>query len=314
MPYAPGIQSVPFHADMSGWGNALLKFIGDRQARADKIKEDAKSHRTYMAMGEQLGLDTGELKNAGLEGAKGMVEGYIAKSKFEEIAQTVAAKRAEMQNAQRDAGHVAQFQRSYSNMTTPMQIPAGTFGPLSQPETIGGPMNGEDKFNLMQQSGVSPDDQYKLMRAYGEMGVGNGAKSDLGAIQYDPVPNIPGAVGWRRGNMAGIVQDPTVKADAYSKNRGQVTPAIEFADAGRREKAAMDALKNSIIISDPELKTYWSTELADARKSKKSASGGQTTNEVQPSTSLDSEVKRFTSDGRAAIFDSKSKKFLRYAD
>jgi len=169
MPYAPGIQSVPFHADMSGWGNALLKFMGDQQARADKIKEDAKSHRTYMAMGQQLGLDPGELKNAGLEGAKGMVEGYIAKSKFEELAQTVAAKRAEMQNAQRDAGHVAQFQRSYSNMTTPMQIPAGTFGPLSQTETIGGPMSGEDKFNLMQQSGVSPDDQYKLLRAYGEI-------------------------------------------------------------------------------------------------------------------------------------------------
>jgi len=32
------------------------------------------------------------------------------------------------------------------------------------------------------------------------------------------------------------------------------------------------------------------------------------------STDSASEVKRFTPDGRAAIFDSKSKKFLRYAD
>ena len=69
MPYAPGIQSVPFRADMSGWGNALMQFIGDKQKREEQVKADAKSHKTYIAMGEQLGLDAKELNNAGLEGA-----------------------------------------------------------------------------------------------------------------------------------------------------------------------------------------------------------------------------------------------------
>lgn len=298
MPYAPGIQSVPFRADMSGWGNALMQFIGDKQKREEQVKADAKSHKTYIAMGEQLGLDAKELNNAGLEGATGMVKGFIAKQEIERGIQQFAAANQKMQQEQyafqqqkQQADAIAQFQRSNTNMTTPMQIPPGTFGPLYRGETIGGPISSEDRFNLMQKSGVNPDDQYKLMRAYGEMGGGEGARADLGAIQYDPVPNIPGAVGWRRGNMAGIVQDPNVKADAYSKNRGQVTPAIEFADAGRREKAAMDALKDPIIISNPELKSYWSNELDDARRAKKSASGNDSTSSAPPATSATNRFK-----------------------
>jgi hypothetical protein len=283
---------------MSGWGNALMQFIGDKQKREEQVKADAKSHKTYIAMGEQLGLDAKELNNAGLEGATGMVKGFIAKQEIERGIQQFAAANQKMQQEQyafqqqkQQADAIAQFQRSNTNMTTPMQIPPGTFGPLYRGETIGGPISSEDRFNLMQKSGVNPDDQYKLMRAYGEMGGGEGARADLGAIQYDPVPNIPGAVGWRRGNMAGIVQDPNVKADAYSKNRGQVTPAIEFADAGRREKAAMDALKDPIIISNPELKSYWSNELDDARRAKKSASGNDSTSSAPPATSATNRFK-----------------------
>ena len=288
MPYAPGIQSVPFRADMSGWGNALMQFIGDKQKREEQVKADAKSHKTYIATGEQLGLDSKELHNAGLEGATGMVKGI---QQFAAANQKMQQEQYAFQQQKQQADAIAQFQRSNTNMTTPMQIPPGTFGPLYRGETIGGPISSEDRFNLMQKSGVNPDDQYKLMRAYGEMGGGEGARADLGAIQYDPVPNIPGAVGWRRGNMAGIVQDPNVKADAYSKNRGQVTPAIEFADAGRREKAAMDALKDPIIISNPELKSYWSNELDDARRAKKSASGNDSTSSAPPATSATNRFK-----------------------
>jgi hypothetical protein len=212
---------------------------------------------------------------------------------FEAVGRNMVLKQ-EMQKFQQqkqDAGAIAKFQRSNTNMTTPMQIPAGTFGPMYGGETIGGPISSEDRFNLMQKAGVNPEDQYKLMRAYGEMGGGEGARADLGAIQYDPVPNIPGAVGWRRGNMAGIVQDPNVKADAYSKNRGQVTPAIEFADAGRREKAAMDALKDPIITTNPELKAYWSNELEEARRAKKTASGGESTVSAPAATSATNRFK-----------------------
>lgn len=180
MPYAPGIQSVPFRADMSGWGNALMQFIGDKQKREEQVKADAKSHKTYIAMGEQLGLDAKELNNAGLEGATGMVKGFIAKQEIERGIQQLAAANQKMQQEQyafqqqkQDAGAIAQFQRSATNMTTPMQIPPGTFGPLYRGETIGGPISSEDRFNLMQKSGMNPDDQYKLMRAYGEGAQGN---------------------------------------------------------------------------------------------------------------------------------------------
>ena len=180
MPYAPGIQSVPFRADMSGWGNALMQFIGDKQKREEQVKADAKSHKTYIAMGEQLGLDAKELNNAGLEGATGMVKGFIAKQEIERGIQQFAAANQKMQQEQyafqqqkQQADAIAQFQRSATNMTTPMQIPPGTFGPLYRGETIGGPISSEDRFNLMQKFGVNPDDQYKLMRAYGEGAQGN---------------------------------------------------------------------------------------------------------------------------------------------
>jgi hypothetical protein len=171
---------VPFRADMSGWGNALMQFIGDKQKREEQVKADAKSHKTYIAMGEQLGLDAKELNNAGLEGATGMVKGFIAKQEIERGIQQLAAANQKMQQEQyafqqqkQDAGAIAQFQRSATNMTTPMQIPPGTFGPLYRGETIGGPISSEDRFNLMQKSGMNPDDQYKLMRAYGEGAQGN---------------------------------------------------------------------------------------------------------------------------------------------
>ena len=32
MPYNPGIQARPFHADMSGWGRALMSMLGDQKA------------------------------------------------------------------------------------------------------------------------------------------------------------------------------------------------------------------------------------------------------------------------------------------
>lgn len=156
------------------FGQGIAKGIYERQARKQKEEEDAKEtkkqHNYYMGIGEMMGFDKTAMQNAGAEGTKGMVEGTIAKQKFEEFAGRIREQKLKEAATARDASAVAQFQRSATNMTTPMQIPPGTFGPLYRGETIGGPISSEDRFNLMQKSGVNPDDQYKLMRAYGEMG------------------------------------------------------------------------------------------------------------------------------------------------
>ena len=175
MPYAPGIQSVPFRADMSGWGNALMQFIGDKQKREEQVKADAKSHKTYIAMGEQLGLDAKELNNAGLEGATGMVRGFIAKQEIERGIQQFAAANQKMQQEQyafqqqkQDAGAIAEFRRRHaeSTGTLPMggadlqvpgmerQNPAWNRG--VQPN-VG---------NLMIESGMAPDDMSKMAMAF----------------------------------------------------------------------------------------------------------------------------------------------------
>jgi len=155
-----------------GIASGVMRRQEQKRLAEEKEAETAKTFRTYVAMGEQLGLPANALKNAGAEGAKGMVEGYIAKQKFDEFAAQIQERRAKAAAEARDAGALSRFQRSHANMTTPLQIPAGTFGPLSRAETIGGPIGGEDRFNLMQKAGVSPEDQYKLMRAYGEQGGG----------------------------------------------------------------------------------------------------------------------------------------------
>lgn len=159
------------------FGQGIAKGIYERQARKQKEEEDAKEtkkeHNYYMGIGEKMGFDKTAMQNAGAEGTKGMVEGTIAKQKFEEFAGRIREQKMKEAATARDASAVAQFQRSATNMTTPMQIPPGTFGPLYRGETIGGPISSEDRFNLMQKSGVNPDDQYKLMRAYGEGAQGN---------------------------------------------------------------------------------------------------------------------------------------------
>jgi hypothetical protein len=118
MPYAPGIQSIPMRADLSGWGNALMQFIGDKQKREEQVKADAKSHKTYIAMGEQLGLDAKALNSAGLEGAEGMVRGFITKQEINRGIQQFAAAKQKMEQEQyafqqqkQDAGAIAEFRR-----------------------------------------------------------------------------------------------------------------------------------------------------------------------------------------------------------
>ena len=289
MPYAPGIQSVPFRADMSGWGNALMQFIGDKQKREEQVKADAKSHKTYIAMGEQLGLDAKELNNAGLEGATGMVKGFIAKQEIERGIQQFAAAKQKMQQEQyafqkqkQDASAVAQFQRSATNMTTPMQIPPGTFGPLYRGETIGGPISSEDRFNLMQKSGVNPDDQYKLMRAYGEMGGGDGApfynRADVGNLL--PVKGAEGYgiavtgprqsqviyTGGPQGSSINVPGVGDVGVITQKPGQSQIVPGQQTQGQLREAlaKAEADIAKlRTKMKADPEMEQYLGGALAE---------------------------------------------------
>lgn len=190
MPYAPGIQSQPIHADMSGWGQALMHFADQSNARKEQAKEEAKSFKTYVAMGEQMGLSKDEMLTKDLPTVKGMVEGTMTKNKLTELKQLSDWRGLQMQQIQQqmaqhtaDARHVADFQRSYRNVTTPMNIPAGTFGALSPQETIGGgPLDASAVADLYLKSGAPIAQMDDLMR-----GMQYGAKASAGQEDRAPV-------------------------------------------------------------------------------------------------------------------------------
>ena len=84
MPFAPAVSPQAPHADMSGWGRALLQALGMKDARAEKAKEEAQSFKTYVAMGKQLGLNPDELTTKDLGTVRGMVEGHITQKNLQQ--------------------------------------------------------------------------------------------------------------------------------------------------------------------------------------------------------------------------------------
>lgn len=64
------------------------------ERKAEKAKEEAQAFKTYVAMGEQLGLDKNALTTQDLGTVKGLVEGKIAKTKLEEAVQELKANAA----------------------------------------------------------------------------------------------------------------------------------------------------------------------------------------------------------------------------
>ena len=176
---------------------ALAQFSEQQQERIKKEADAAKAAEYFFRANPE-----------GLTALGETPESFKNKSAGDRYAAMVAygqsvmerERAAKEQARQRDVQALSQFQNSYRNVTTPMQIPAGTFGMQvsggrvapSPAETVGGqPMDERGIFDLGMKSRLNPNQLGDVLKAYGG---GEGApfynRGDVGNLL--PVKGAPG--------------------------------------------------------------------------------------------------------------------------
>lgn len=300
-----------------GIASGVMRRQEQKRLAEEKEAETAKTFRTYVAMGEQLGLPATALKNAGAEGAKGMVEGYIAKQKFDEFAAQIQERRAKAAAEARDAGALGQFNQRVRNVTTPMQIPAGTFGygvqggrlAPSGAETVGGqPLNRSTAVELALRSGVNPNALRDIAGSFPE---------DDGLSRYKSETERMRAEAYRKQ-----VENSAAGADVPDEQPEQQPPAgytwVRTERGWAMKKSGMSGFPADSKPVNLNGVEYMQGPDGTLYPTKQPGSGAAIANALGEkgggAASSGSEVTRFTADGKAAVFDAKTKKFLRYAD
>lgn len=157
-----------------------LKKYSDEQSEKIKKESDAARAADYFFKANPEGLaalgETAEsFKNKSAPDRYGAMVAYgqamLAKEQQQKQsmqALQMAQIQSGMQQERMDASRLANFHRSYDNVTTPMQIPPGTFGPMYRGETVGGPLDQRGVFNLAQRSRLNPQQTGEILRAYGQ--------------------------------------------------------------------------------------------------------------------------------------------------
>lgn len=179
------------------------------------------------------------------QAAMGFVQSQATKKIMQELADQKATQTAN-----------SAFGRDMSGVygRNTMQTLAQGNGPVNPPAV------GMDQLaaGLSPEGWQSPQAQ-TLLRELAQSQNGAGVQQDLGAIQYDPVPGMEGAMGWRRGNMAGIVQDPRVKAEAFGTARNEVSgnaklQAVtrQLTELNRKYSLTPDDLKQRAKLMDQQ--------------------------------------------------------------
>jgi hypothetical protein len=281
MPYNPQVPYIPMRADLGQWGAALMEIMGQKDRKAEQAKEEAKQFKTYVAMGEQIGLNKDELLTRDLGTVRGMVEGKIAKQKFDEGAERF--KQLMGERAAREAFGRSMNQAQGRNLLDtlgqgngPVRPPALTSDQVMQamtqnPESFNAPQS-TDLLRIMQSG---QDDPTRSM--FAESNLLNARAKMLDAQRRNTATTTqPAATGPAALPPVPEFDPPEGYNWTFNGKAWQMTQP--------RGKTTGDALSEKLGVGGKV--------------------GGKPAKEVT----------RQTKDGRMAIFDEDTKQFLRYAN
>lgn len=279
MPYAPGITYQPIRADMSGWGQALMQIMGEKDRKAEQAKQEAKQFKTYVAMGEQIGLNKDELLTKDLPTVQGMVEGTITKNKLQQEGEKLKQLMAE-RTAQEDFAKALQQAGGRNVIDTlnqgqgPIRLPA-----LNSDMVLQAMSQNPGSFNARN----APD----LLRI-------------MEAARPDPTKEMFA--------NANLLNAQANLEDAHRRSQPKPTVSNELPpqpDFDPPEGYNWTFNGKSWQMTQPRGKSVGD---AVAMKLEAGKAG-----EAKPQGKVN-EVIRMTKDGRRAIFDADSKQFIRYAE
>jgi hypothetical protein len=298
MPYAPGITYQPIQADMSGWGRALMQIMGQKDAKAEQAKKEAQEFKTYVAMGKQIGLNPDELTTADLGTVKGMVEGKITQTNLERA--VAEFQKMQREGASQDALTQAVSRAGNSKLSSAL---AQGQGPI-RPE----PVSSQDILQSMVQNAPAALNSPQAVSVLEAM-----QRGEAMVAQKTPQDATPRLV--NIGGREVLVSDITGKYDVLPNTTdSRLSERMQAIDRTALQRRKTDITKALANYLTPDVKEFYTQELESINNQLSGGSAAPEATAEPAKSEAAEEVERLTKDGRRAIFDAKTKKFLRYAE
>lgn len=332
MPYNPQVQPIPIHADLSNWGAALVHFLDQHNAESQKIKEGdalAKAYYKYLTPPESADGSvaanpmkiTPDAWNAMSSRDRiAAMQTHAQQSAVERAMQEYRLRKAELESTKRvkdaqmkalnraatqgDALARAMQEAGTKNSTLPSPSAPGLLPPLQfqtsvQPtaERLSAAMaqhfpdaaNSPQAVRLleaMQKTGDRSPKGLTFMKS--PTGADIALSPDTGAFQYDPLSTASSRLqmtDYQKAELVNKARERYISAKRQFDSLGAMKDD-QFA------QSLLPGAQEAMQAAQEELKTY-----------------GVNMGQNAPAN----EVTRYVN-GKAAIFDSKTKKFLRYAE
>lgn len=259
MAYAPAVSPYTPHADMSGWGRALMEIMGQKDAKAEQAKQKAQTFKTYVAMGKQIGLNPDELTTKDLGTVKGMVEGHITKTNLERAMEDSNVRnQAAYANILRDTAAVNAANRGQAEQAAGLAAVPGFMADLArEPDNfVEAPLTQQQRMVRAMEN--NPNIRFVPGNTMMSQMLESAMKGGDGAADYQPVPfevnGLKGLVSPRTGaihvagggNQTGLTFDQRVDLidrSALQKERGQLSKLVTTVTTGPMFEAANQRLQ-----------------------------------------------------------------------